>query len=192
MKYLGTISDPKDLTNKNYVDTEIGGVETSLNSHTGNTSNPHSVTKTQVGLGNVDNVKQWSASNHPTTLSGYGITDALPSTTVIPTKTSELENDSGFVTSSEIPDLSTAIYGADVSTVEATIPLNADTLEGHSASYFATASSVAGLATVATTGSYASLIDTPADNQLRAIYIGTSDPSSSLGSNGDIYIKYSS
>ena len=31
-------------------------VQNNLNSHTGNTSNPHSVTKSQVGLGNVPNV----------------------------------------------------------------------------------------------------------------------------------------
>lgn len=36
-----------------------------LTSHTDSTSNPHSVTKAQVGLGNVDNVKQYSASNPP-------------------------------------------------------------------------------------------------------------------------------
>lgn len=35
--------------------TKADAVQTNLNSHTGNTSNPHSVTKTQVGLGNVDN-----------------------------------------------------------------------------------------------------------------------------------------
>ena len=33
----------------------ITNVAGDLNTHTGNTSNPHSVTKTQVGLGNVDN-----------------------------------------------------------------------------------------------------------------------------------------
>lgn len=36
-----------------------------LTAHTGNTSNPHSVTKSQVGLGNVDNVKQYSVGNPP-------------------------------------------------------------------------------------------------------------------------------
>ena len=36
-----------------------------LTSHAGNTANPHGVTKTQVGLGNVDNVRQYSASNPP-------------------------------------------------------------------------------------------------------------------------------
>lgn len=39
--------------------------QSSINSHTANKSNPHVVTKAQVGLGNVDNVKQYSASNPP-------------------------------------------------------------------------------------------------------------------------------
>lgn len=36
-----------------------------LTAHVGDTANPHSVTKAQVGLGNVDNVQQYSASNPP-------------------------------------------------------------------------------------------------------------------------------
>lgn len=182
MKYLGKIIDPKDLATKEYVDDGVSGVQTSLTTHINDNSNPHKVTKTQVGLGNVDNIKQWSANNHPTTLSGYGITDAatssqlstlttrvganedniamaesdieglqtdtsslktdmtavksavttlqntyvpntrkvngkalnanitltasdvgaLPSTTKIPTKTSDLDNDSGFITSAPV------------------------------------------------------------------------------------------
>ncbi len=35
-----------------------------LTSHTGNTSNPHTVTKTQVGLGNVPNVDATARANH--------------------------------------------------------------------------------------------------------------------------------
>ena len=38
------------------------------------------ITKENIGLGNVDNVKQWSNDNHPTTLSDYGITDGVNST----------------------------------------------------------------------------------------------------------------
>ena len=45
--------------------TSLTAVANELRSHEGNTSNPHSVTKEQVGLGNVDNVKQYSASNPP-------------------------------------------------------------------------------------------------------------------------------
>lgn len=274
MKYLGTVSDSADLTNKKYVDDKVSGVSTSLTNHTNDTDNPHSVTKSQLGLGNVENkssatIRGELTKDNVTTALGYtppttnttytigtttysgttklytstgtntdgamtqkAITDAipslsgyatqswvegkgyltsapvtsvnsktgavtltysdvgaLPSTTTIPSKTSQLTNDSGYITSSDIPDLSTVIYGDDVTTVETTTPLNADTLEGHSASYFAAASS---LATVATSGSYNDLSNTPSSNQLRAIYVGTADPSSSLGSNGDIYIKYSS
>lgn len=132
------------------------------------------------------------------------------------------------ITVPEIPDLSKVVFGEDVTTVETNTPLNADTLEGHDASYFATATQITDLATVATTGSYGDLSNTPTyatvattgsyndlsnkpsyatvastgsytdlsnkpnDNQLRTIYIGTSDPTSSTGSNGDIYVKYSS
>jgi hypothetical protein len=41
-----------------------------LTSHTGNTSNPHSVTKTQVGLGNVENtaLSTWAGTTNITTL----------------------------------------------------------------------------------------------------------------------------
>jgi len=39
------------------------GVQSNLNTHASNTSNPHSVTKTQVGLGNVPNIDATQASN---------------------------------------------------------------------------------------------------------------------------------
>ena len=39
--------------------------QSNLTTHTNNKSNPHGVTKAQVGLGNVDNVKQYSAENPP-------------------------------------------------------------------------------------------------------------------------------
>lgn len=40
---------------KGQVDTAIGVVQTDIDVHEANTSNPHSVTKSQVGLGSVDN-----------------------------------------------------------------------------------------------------------------------------------------
>ena len=91
---------------------EVIAVDGKVNTHTARTDNPHSVTKAQVGLGNVSNVDTTNASNitsgtlsadrlavsgavagtyksvvvddkgrvlsgtNPTTLSGYGITDA--------------------------------------------------------------------------------------------------------------------
>lgn len=42
-----------------------GIIDEDLTAHMNNTSNPHRVTKAQVGLSEVDNVKQYSASNPP-------------------------------------------------------------------------------------------------------------------------------
>ena len=73
-------------------------------------------TKSEVGLGNVDNVKQYSANNPPpypvtsvnnktgaVSLSASDV-GALPNTTVIPTKTSQLTNDSGYITNEHNSD----------------------------------------------------------------------------------------
>lgn len=46
-------------------ESSITALNSNLPSHTSNTSNPHSVTKEQVGLGNVANVLQYSAENEP-------------------------------------------------------------------------------------------------------------------------------
>ena len=98
-----------------------------LTSHTGNTSNPHGVTKSQVGLGNVPNVATndqtptfSQASSRANITSGEklsvilgkimkyfadlktvafsGSYNDLSNTPTIPTKTSQLTNDSGFKT----------------------------------------------------------------------------------------------
>jgi hypothetical protein len=57
-----------------------------------------SYSKSEVGLGNVDNVKQYSASNPPPypVTSVNGKTGAV--TVSVPTKTSQLTNDSNFLT----------------------------------------------------------------------------------------------
>src|SRR5690606_34184310 len=41
---------------------KANAVQTNLTNHINNKNNPHGVTKSQVGLGNVDNVKQASKS----------------------------------------------------------------------------------------------------------------------------------
>ena len=60
--------------------------------------NKPSYSKSEVGLGNVDNVKQYSASNPPP----YPVTSVNGKTgevtVTVPTKTSDLSNDSGFLT----------------------------------------------------------------------------------------------
>lgn len=99
---------------------------------------------------------------------------------------SEILSDIGAV-----PITSNIIYGEDVVDVEATTPLNADTLQGHKADYFTPQTEFNSLSNVARSGSYNDLSNTPSKEQLRTIYTGTTDPTTSLGVDGDIYIKYS-
>lgn len=92
----------------------VGSGDVALEQHILNHSNPHDVTKAQVGLDNVDNEKQYSVSNPPpypvssvnsktrkVVLTAEDV-GALPDTTKIPTKTSELDNDSGFLTKNDV------------------------------------------------------------------------------------------
>lgn len=48
-----------------FIQDAITEVDDALLAHETDTGNPHAVSKSQVGLGNVDNVKQYSASNPP-------------------------------------------------------------------------------------------------------------------------------
>lgn len=91
--------------------------EQALNTHIADTDNPHSVTKAQVGLGNVDNTSDLdkpistatqtalnSKANSAdlATVATSGSYNDLEDTPTIPTKTSDLTNDSGFITSSSV------------------------------------------------------------------------------------------
>lgn len=55
-------------------------VNATLSSHTSNTSNPHSVTKSQVGLGNVDNTSDASKGSNPTATAGESAVNGSAST----------------------------------------------------------------------------------------------------------------
>lgn len=107
----------------------------SVNSKTGAVT----LTKADIGLGNVDNVKQYSANNPP------------------PYPVTSVNGQTGAVTiESDVPENIVRYY--DVASTEAVEGINADTLEGHKASYFATASE---LSTINTTlNSSLSAIDT--------------------------------
>lgn len=59
-------------------------VQNALNTHVGNTSNPHSVTKAQVGLGNVDNT---SDANKPVSTATQGALDLKADKSTTYTKT---------------------------------------------------------------------------------------------------------
>ncbi len=80
--------------------------------------------KSDIGLGNVDNVKQYSASNPP------------------PYPVTSVNGQTGDVTvDADLPEH--LVKYQSLAPVEATTPVNADTLQGHDASYFAIASALA-------------------------------------------------
>lgn len=172
---------------------------TSVNSKTGAVT----LAKSDIGLGNVDNVKQYSASNPPP----YPVTSVNGQTGAV---TVDVELPANLVKYDAI---------SDVVSVDS---LNADTLQGHPASYFATADSITqatnsmtnyvddNVDTLSTsisnnyqeldssklskTGGTMTGVLTAQSNtnytiaQVRNIILSTSDPTG--GSNGDIWIKY--
>lgn len=48
-----------------YIQNSITNINNNLTSHEQNYNNPHQVNKEEIGLSNVDNVKQYSATNPP-------------------------------------------------------------------------------------------------------------------------------
>lgn len=97
-QYDGAVANKHTHTNKQILDeitapyteeekTKLEGIEDGAQKNTvtgikGNSETAYrtgnvNITKENIGLNNVDNVKQWSNDNHPTTLSGYGITDGV-------------------------------------------------------------------------------------------------------------------
>lgn len=107
----------------------------SVNSKTGAVT----LTKADIGLGNVDNVKQYSTSNPP------------------PYPVTSVNGQTGAVTiESDVPENIVRYY--DVASIEAVEGINVDTLEGHKASYFATASELSTINTTLNSG--LSAIDT--------------------------------
>lgn len=107
----------------------------SVNSKTGAVT----LTKADIGLGNVDNVKQYSTSNPPP----YPVTSVNGQTGAV-------------MIESDVPENIVRYY--DVAPTEAVEGINADTLEGHKASYFATASELSTINTTLNSG--LSAIDT--------------------------------
>ena len=98
----------------NEVDLHSDTNSTNLSNHIGNTSNPHSVTKAQIGLGNVDNTSDLDKPISTATqeaidgkqdkiLAGDNISiSGNIISAIVPTKTSQLTNDSDFITNNDI------------------------------------------------------------------------------------------
>lgn len=138
--YADTVANTAETNAKNYADNKIDDlagvgrttetvkeVADDLVSHKANTANPHNVTKSQVGLANVDNVQQASKTEFT-----VHVNDTIKHVTSaertawnnkaeisdIPTKVSQLENDAEYVTQIELGeagygDMLKAIYDSN-------------------------------------------------------------------------------
>ena len=84
-RYLRTTNNLSDVTNAATARGNIGAAAAAdLTSHTGSTSNPHSVTAAQVGLGNVDNT---SDANKPVSTAQQTALDLKADATALTTET---------------------------------------------------------------------------------------------------------
>lgn len=95
-KNLGLYNNDLSIPRKEDVDvvkTELEQLTSDVDAHIGNMNNPHEVNKEQVGLGNVENVLQYSATNPPpypvTSVNGLGGAVNLTAASVgaLPTQT---------------------------------------------------------------------------------------------------------
>ena len=194
-------------TNGGKIDTiKVNGTVQTITDKTVDITVP--ITKGDIGLGKVENIKQYSANNPP------------------PYPVTSVNGQTGDVTvSAELPEH--LVKYDTLAPIETTNQINADTLQGHAASYFATGTEVSALSAVVDSNAdditaNAQNISTNTQNistlqssvngkvsksgdtmtgaliaqnntnysvaQVRNIIISTSDPSG--GNSGDIWIKY--
>lgn len=82
------------------------------------------ITKENIGLENVANERQWSETNHPTTMSGYGITDGVSSTDYNTLKSRvDTNEDSIAMLDSDVEGLTTDVgtLKTDMTTVKSAV-----------------------------------------------------------------------
>ena len=103
-------------------DSHITTTKNNLSSHTNNTSNPHKVTKTQVGLGNVDNT---SDANKPVSTAQKNAIDAVNTSLTTHTGNTTVHITAAERTKwndkSDINSINSKIGTSDISTVGTTI-----------------------------------------------------------------------
>ena len=152
------------------VATNIGNVSSNVNTHIANTSNPHSVTAAQVGLGNVENK---SSATIRSEITSSNVTTALGFTPLSTTGTAYDSDRLGGQKDDYYQPASTAITTSNIgsqsvnyatSAGSASSSTNADTLDGNHASAFYLATNPSGYTTntgtvtsVGGTGSYGGL-----------------------------------
>lgn len=186
MRYLGKISDPKDLATKEYVDnvSSSGSVIAGLSAgfvKANGTGGVSSVTTIPVANGGTGAT---TAADARTNLNALSNANGAVATANLAAKA---------VTAAKIADATiTATQLASNSVTTAKIAadaVNADKIANSAIGSAAIAAKAVTAEKIGSDVTYSTIGLT--SNQVRKIYIGTSTPSASTGSNGDIYIKYS-
>lgn len=77
----------------------VSSIDTNVTNHINNTQNPHNVTKTQVGLSNVDNT---SDIDKPISTAVQSALDTMLPRSEAPTKVSDLENDAAYIKNNDV------------------------------------------------------------------------------------------
>lgn len=107
----GDINNQEDLIQK----LDLKAAASSLNEHIEDNNNPHNVTKAQLGLSNVDNTSDINkpisnatqlALNQKVSnvkVNGQSVVEGGVANVNVPTLTSDLTNDSGFITEADFP-----------------------------------------------------------------------------------------
>ncbi len=186
-KLQGAVDTAKGYTDSEIatIAQEVSAIENECNAHKADTANPHTVTKSQVGLGSVDNAKQIPMITQ-------GTTTADPNTTL---HGQILTNHSNSPNSAFYWYIQTYFYaslGEAVNACQIAIQYNGGNgiyiRNRYSAVWSAWTKLVnangdafTGIAVAQSNTSYTT-------RQLRNVIMSTADPSG--GSNGDIWIKY--
>lgn len=84
---LRVVENPTTISVTDFDTIRIDNAITEVDTHIANTGNPHAVTKTQVGLGNVDDVQQMPLSYLSTTVSLGNSNTLVPSQNAVRTYT---------------------------------------------------------------------------------------------------------
>lgn len=157
-----TLDDQKKLTNiesgaqKNTVTGVKGSAEEDY--RVGNVN----ITKNNIGLENVANERQWSATNHPTTMSGYGITDGASSTEYNTLKGRvDTNEDNIAMLDSDVEGLTTDVgtLKTDMTTVKGAVATIQDSLNDKLSTTGTAAKATADASGNTITTSYASTIE---------------------------------
>lgn len=77
----------------------VSSIDINMTNHINNTQNPHNVTKTQVGLSNVDNT---SDIDKPISTAVQSALDLMLPRSEAPTKVSDLENDAAYIKNNDM------------------------------------------------------------------------------------------